>query len=159
MKKPKLDLTVERITTDEGIEAAFKLADKVFMEFEAPVYTRRGVESFRSFLWGERVREMLAEGSYIVWGCFCGGELVGTLAIRDGDHISLAFVSGEYHRRGIGSMLYAEAKKYAASQGKQRITVNASPYGIPFYRAVGFKETDMQLVTDGITYTPMEAKI
>ena len=157
--KAKLDFTIKKITCDEDIKAAFKLADKVFMEFEAPMYTRRGVESFRNFLWGKRVREMLADGSYIVWGCYCGGELAGMLAMRDGEHISLAFVSGEFHRRGIGRKLYAEAKKYAASQGKKRITVNASPYGIPFYRAVGFKETDMQLVTDGIIYTPMEANL
>ncbi|MDE6745774.1 MAG: GNAT family N-acetyltransferase, partial [Oscillospiraceae bacterium] len=40
-----------------------------------------------------------------------------------------------------------------------RITVNASDYGIPFYRAMGFRETDMRILTDGILYTPMEAKI
>lgn len=151
--------TIEKITSEEKIEAAFKLADKVFMEFEAPMYTRRGVESFRSFLWGKRVREMLAEGSYIVWGCYRNGVLAGMLAIRDCEHISLAFVHSDFHRQGIGRMLYAEAKKYALANGKRRITVNASPYGIPFYRAVGFKETDMQLVTDGIIYTPMEANL
>ena len=145
------------------IKNAFFLAEKVFMEFEAPSFVQRGVDSFLDFLWGKRVREMIADGGFKVWVCyanaFAGDELVGMLALREGCHISLAFVRGDFHRQGIGRMLYAEAKKYALSRGTEVITVNASDYGIPFYRAMGFRETDMQLVSDGIIYTPMEAKL
>lgn len=158
-KAPDGRFELRKITDENGISAAFKLAETVFMQFEAPEYSEQGVESFLSFLWGSSVKEMLENGSYVVWGCYSGAELVGMMAMRDSEHISLAFVMGDFHRQGIGRMLYAEAKRHALSHGKRSITVNASPYGVPFYRAVGFKETDMELIADGIRYTPMKAKI
>ena len=135
------------------------------MEFEAPSFSKRGVDSFLDFLWGKRVREMLADGDFKVWVCYSynENELVGMLALREACHISLAFVRGDFHRQGIGRMLYAEAKKFAKAKapasGTEVITVNASEYGIPFYKAMGFHETDMQQCADGIIYTPMEAMI
>lgn len=148
----------------EEIKKAFYLAESVFMEFEAPTFRQRGIDSFLDFLWGKRVREMIDDGDFKVWVCyaeneFTEDELVGMLALREGCHISLAFIRGDFHRQGIGRMLYAEAKKYALAAGTKIITVNASDYGIPFYRAMGFRETDMQLDSDGILYTPMEAVI
>ena len=143
----------------EEIRRAFELAQDVFMMFEAPTFTKRGTDSFLNFLWGKRVQEMLDDGSFKVWACYADNELVGMLALRDKNHISLAFVRHDFHRQGIGRMLYAEAKNYALAAGTKRITVNASEYGLPFYKAMGFYETDMQLTADGIIYTPMEAKI
>lgn len=152
-------LTVKKITEETDFQAALKLAENVFMQFEAPTFSKRGVESFLSFIWGERVRGMFSDGSFAVWGCYYGDELVGMLALRDCEHISLAFVRADFHRQGVGRMLYAAAKAEAGSHGIRRITVNASDYGIPFYRAMGFRETDMRLLSDGILYTPMAAKI
>ncbi len=150
---------IKRLTAKEDIRASLQLAEDVFMQFEAPDFPPRGVESFKSFIWGRRVAEMIEDGNFVVWGCYCEGQLVGMLAIRDNSHISLLFVMGDFHRQGIGRMLYAQAKKYAALHLKRKITVNASPYGLPFYRAIGFKETDMENVIDGVRSTPMEVKI
>lgn len=141
------------------IKRSFELAERVFMEFEAPAFRKRGVDSFLDFLWGKRVQKMIADGDFRVWVCYSGDVMVGMLALREGCHVSLAFVRGDFHRQGIGRMLYAEAKKYALTTGTKVITVNASDYGIPFYKAMGFYETDMQLDSDGIIYTPMEAII
>ena len=150
---------IKRLTAKEDIRASLQLAEDVFMQFEAPDFPPRGVESFKSFIWGRRVKEMLEDGSFTLWGCYCENQLVGMLAMRDNSHISLLFVMGDFHRQGIGRMLYSQAKKYAALHLKRKITVNASPYGLPFYRAIGFKETDMENVVDGVRSTPMEAKI
>ena len=153
------NLTVKRITEESDFQSALKLAEDVFMQFEAPEFSERGVTGFLSFLWGKRVHEMFEEGSFAVWNCYSGKELVGMLAMRDCEHISLAFVRADFHRQGIGRMLYAAAKAEAKTCGTKRITVNASDYGIPFYREMGFRETDMRLLTDGIRYTPMASKI
>lgn len=150
---------VKRLSDDEDIDKALALAEEVFMEFDAPHFSQRGINSFKSFVRGRRVAEMLADGSFVIWGCLCGGRLIGMLALRENSHISLAFVRGEYHRCGIGRKLYAEAKKYALARSIKSITVNASDYGLPFYRAMGFTETDMQRQDDGIIYTPMEAEV
>lgn len=150
---------VKKLSDTEDIEKALALAEEVFMEFDAPHFPKKGVKSFKSFLWGEQIREMLSDGSMAVWGCFSGGRLAGMLALRESRHISLAFVRGDFHRQGIGRMLYAEAVKYASARGVLSLTVNASDYGIPFYRAMGFKETDMQQETDGVVYTPMKCDL
>ncbi len=153
---------VKRLTEREDINAAFKLAEEVFMQFEAPTFSKRGTDSFLEFLWGQRIKEMLADGEFAVWGCYDKRDkdaLIGMMALRSGDHISLAFVRADFHRQGVGRMLYSAAKKYALKAGSKAVTVNASDYGIPFYRAMGFKETDMRLMADGILYTPMRAKL
>lgn len=153
------NFTVKRIISGEELRDALKLAENVFMQFEAPTFTKRGTESFLSFIWGKRLREMFEDGSFTVWGCYRGKELAGMIALRDCAHISLAFVRSDFHRQGIGRMLYAAAKAEAMAHGTKRITVNASDCGIPFYHAMGFRKTDMQLLTDGILYTPMAARI
>lgn len=155
----KNDAAIKRIIFDDELQDALRLAENVFMQFEAPAFTKRGTESFLSFLWGRRVREMFEDGSFAVWGCYRGEELAGMMALRDFGHISLAFVRSDFHRQGIGRMLYAAAKDEAMAHGTKRITVNASDCGIPFYHAMGFRKTDMQLLTDGILYTPMAARI
>ncbi len=150
---------IKRLTAKEDIRASLQLAEDVFMQFEAPDFPPRGVESFRNFIWGKRITEMIKDGSFVVWGCYCENQLVGMLAMRDCQHISLAFVMADFHRQGIGRMLYSQAKKYAALHLKRKITVNASPYGLPFYRAIGFREVSMESVVDGVRSTPMEARI
>lgn len=150
------NFNIERLSLEEDIHTAFTLAENVFMEFEAPYFSKRGTDSFLSFLWGKRMREMLNDEEMIVWGCRCGSEIVGMLALRNGTHISLAFVNGKFHRQGIGRALFYEAEKYALSQEASEITVNASDYGIPFYKAMGFVPTDMQTEYDGIISTPMK---
>ena len=151
--------TVKMLSKSNEIKSALKLAEEVFMQFEAPHFSPKGVKSFTDFLWGKNVKKMLAKGEFVIWGCYSGDVIVGMIALRNGCHISLAFVRGDFHRQGIGRMLYAEASSYASAGNVKKITVNASDYGIPFYHAMGFKETDMQLEADGIFYTPMEVII
>ncbi len=153
------DLRIVRLEDMNEIRTAFKIAEEVFMEFEAPFFVKRGTESFLDFLWGKRVREMLNSGEMQVWGCFARTGMIGMMALRDNSHISLAFVKGAYHRQGAGRALYSELKNFASEHGAKEITVNASDYGLPFYKAMGFVPTDMQLVTDGIIFTPMRAVI
>ena len=148
--------TIKMLSKSNEIKEALQLAEDVFMQFEAPFFSKRGIESFISFIWGKNVKRMLAEGEFVIWGCYSDSKLLGMIALRNACHISLAFVRGDFHRQGIGRMLYAEARNYASAGNVKKITVNASDYGIPFYHAMGFKETDMQLEADGIFYTPME---
>ena len=77
--------------------AALELAWRVFLEFEAPDYSREGVETFRKVLDDRDYRKEIC-----VYGAFDGAVLVGMLATRqNGVHITLFFVDGKYHRRGI----------------------------------------------------------
>ena len=141
---------VRLLTVDERA-AALELAWKVFCEFEAPDYTSEGTEEFKKCLTDEAY---LAGLRY--YGAFDGERLVGLLAIREQKrHICFFFVDGEYHRRGIGTRLF---KRMREDFPGQSITLNSSPYGLPFYKALGFTATDSEQTVNGIRFTPMEYK-
>ena len=38
----------------------------------------------------------------------------------------------------------------------ETITLNSSPFGLPFYKAIGFGATDEEKTVNGIRFTPME---
>lgn len=84
-------------------------------------------------------------------------KMVGMITLRNEMHISLLFVDRDYHRQGIGRMLIERMAAYVRDElGKNRMTVNASPYGVPFYHRVGFRDLGAERCQDGIIYTPME---
>ena len=63
------------------------------------------------------------------------------------------FVDGSYHRRGLGSRLI----RHVLNEYKgETVTLNSSPYGLSFYKAVGFVATDEEKTIDGIRFTPMK---
>ena len=68
-------------------------------------------------------------------------------------HICFFFVEGEYHRLGIGRKLF---KRMREDFPGRTITLNSSPYGLPFYNALGFKATDREKTVNGIRFTPMK---
>ena len=89
-----------------------------------------------------------------VYGAFVHGTLAGVLATQSGgSHIALFFVKGAYHRQGIGRRLFETA---LAACGAGKMTVNSSPYAVPVYHRLGFRDTDAEQVTDGLRFTPME---
>ena len=67
-------------------------------------------------------------------------------------HIGLLFVDKNYQRRGIGKQLILHILK---QKDDKPTTVNASPYGHEFYKKLGFKDTDVEQVTNGVRYYPM----
>ena len=90
------------------------------------------------------------------YGAFDGEELIGEIAIRpDRKHICFFFVDGRYHRRGIGTRMF---QRLLVDYPDETITLNSSPYGLLFYKAVGFVPIDEEKTVNGIRFTPMEYK-
>ncbi|MBR2916832.1 MAG: GNAT family N-acetyltransferase, partial [Clostridia bacterium] len=86
-----------------------------------------------------------------------GNKQIATFAIRDESHLSLAFVDKYYHRKGVATLLWNEALSYISQNRKiEEVTVNSSPYGLPFYKKIGFKEVAEEHLSDGIRYIPMK---
>lgn len=145
--KQKDPLKIKKLAK-KNIAAAISLALSVFMQFEAPEYPSEGVEEFKKTLVDENYI-----GSLKVYGAFENGELVGVLAMRAPQHISLFFVKTEFHKKGIGRKLFERMKKdFPAGE----ITVNSSPYAVKIYERLGFAATDAEQITNGIRYTPMK---
>lgn len=136
---------------EEETEAALELAWRVFTEFESPVYAPEGTAEFRKSINDENY---LAGIRY--YGAFDAGKLIGVLGVRNEQaHICFFFVDGEYQRRGTGTGLF---KRMLEDFPGRDITLNAAPYGLPFYKALGFNATDDEQTVNGIRFTPMEYK-
>ena len=139
---------IRKLTKTE-IPEAHSLAWKVFCEYESPDYSAEGTESFRKTL-----HDPVYLSGLDYYGTFDGRKLVALCAIRvEKRHICFMFVDGSYHRRGLGSRLI----RHVLNEYKgESVTLNSSPYGLPFYKAVGFVATDEEKTIDGIRFTPMK---
>lgn len=136
---------------------AMALAWKTFMQFEADVYTAEGIRNFEDFITDTTLHRMFIMGVYQMFVALDRKQIVGMLTLRNTSHISLLFVDGKYHRRGIGRALIEYLREYLLSEaGISRITVNAAPYGVAFYHKLGFRDLRPEEEKDGIRYTPME---
>jgi len=145
-------MMVIRELNGKEIDNAIALAWTVFEEFEAPDYSEQGVSEFYNSIHDPQFLSRLR-----VYDACEGDRILGMIATRSGgNHIALFFVSGKYHRQGIGKALFARVCRDNTSG---RITVNSSPFAVPVYHRLGFKDMDTEQVTNGLRYTPMTYKL
>ena len=141
----------------EQWDSAMELAFKVFLKYEAKQYGKEGTDNFVEFLTSPSLVKLYKAGRYVVYVASIGEEIIGMASFRSGNHLSLLFVDDRYHRQGIARELIKVIQNHLlASTDYQTMTVNASPYGIPFYKNAGFVATDEEIHSEGIIYTPME---
>ncbi|MEA4988292.1 MAG: GNAT family N-acetyltransferase [Anaerovorax sp.] len=132
----------------ENREKALGLVLSVFMQYEAPEYSEQGIKTFKDFIKSEESINGLE-----LYGAFKGEEIVGVIATRNnGNHISLFFVYGKYHRQGIGRKLFETVIKESTAP---KITVNSSPYAVEVYKKLGFVPDSEEQLADGLRYIPM----
>lgn len=146
-----------RMARKEEWETAMELAFRIFLKYEAREYGPEGIRNFSEFVSDEALKKMFLTGRYLLFVAVEGKRIIGLISLRSGNHISLLFVDNEYHRRGVGRALIKYLQEYMLFHTTyEKVTVNAAPYGIPFYHNVGFRDTGVQTKKDGIIYTPME---
>ena len=148
MRDSVTPFSIRRLSEDER-QTALDLAWAVFSEYESPDYSAEGTEEFRKCLHDEGYLSGLH-----YYGTFDGEKLIGEIAIRpDRKHICFFFVDGRYHRRGIGTRMF---RRLLEDYPNETITLNSSPYGLPFYKAIGFVPTDEERTVNGIRFTAMK---
>lgn len=141
-------IRIQKLPPSETSEA-LSLVWQVFSAFVAPDYCEEGVRTFQDFLKSE---EMI--GGLTFFGAYIGKALVGVAATgNEGEHLSLFFVDGRFHRRGIGKKLF-ETVLRSSSSGS--LSVNSSPYAAEVYRHLGFSGTDPEQFKNGIRFIPMK---
>ncbi|MGI5893520.1 MAG: GNAT family N-acetyltransferase [Candidatus Merdivicinus sp.] len=148
-------MKIKRLTAKELPEAQ-RLCQDVFLEFEAPEYPKEGTQSFLEFLNLQQLNRMLVCDLLRFWGVYENSILIGVGALREQKHISLLFVKKEYQRRGVASFLMQAMLNECCKANISTVTVNASPYGIPFYLAIGFNPLSEEQCQNGIRFIPME---
>jgi 8-oxo-dGTP pyrophosphatase MutT (NUDIX family) len=77
---------------------------------------------------------------------------------RENGHIQSFYVDGAYHRRGIGTELLSRMVCELKLRGFNEITLDSSPYALPFYQKFGFAPTDVERKKEGIICIPMVYK-
>lgn len=120
--------------------------------------------------WGFRLSAILL--SIIIWwkkstgrneilGCYLNQYLIGVIALRTGQHISLLFVRGKFHHLGVATQLVKIVENEVLAQNPKirAVTVNASPYAVGFYEKSGFVPLDKEQKANGIRFTPMRKMI
>lgn len=141
----------------EDLKEALCLVWNVFLEYEAPDYVDEGIQEFKQFIEFDQIKQKLMENQFRMWVYKDKGIIVGVLATRPPCHISLLFVDGKYHRRGIArALLNAVVEYYMTHNDPEEITVNSSPYAKEAYRRLGFYDTDVEQTVNGIRFIPMK---
>ena len=140
-------ILIKQIKND-NFEKALSFFWQVFQEYEAPDYTKEGIDEFYRSIHDEKYLSMLS-----MFGAFINEQLIGVIATRsEGTHIALFFVDGKYHRKGIGRKLFY---RILENSSFSKLTVNSSPFAIPFYHKLGFCDTDKEQIVNGLRFTPM----
>lgn len=146
-----------RKTELSDIQAISNLVNRVFNEYVGPGYSDEGCTVFHKFMEPEAILERYKSGNFPLWVGVVNTEIVGTIGLRNWEHICLLFVDEKFHKLGIAKRLFQLAKDEAiAIKQITEITVNSSPYAIEVYKKLGFKALDEEQVQDGIRYIPMK---
>ena len=143
-----MNINVRKLSRKE-IGEAIPLVWDIFNKYEAVNYSETGKEAFHLAICSSDYLDMLT-----AYGAFDDEKLIGIIATRNaGAHIALFFVHGDYHRQGIGKMLFKACLK--DNENKQ-ITVNSSEYALDVYKKLGFIQIDSLKDEDGIRFIPMK---
>ena len=154
-----MELTIRKGYASDW-DTAMELVWSTFVKFNAADYSTKGQDNFKKFLSDPQLYQQYAIGNYELLTAFYGSKMVGMLLLRESRHISLLFVDGDYHGKGIGHGLIECAAKYVKKKGRRfKMSVNASRYAVPFYKHEGFIEAKIEQFEDGIRYLPMELKL
>ena len=152
-------IVIRKITAHE-VENAMALALEVFMQFEAPDYGPVGVETFKKdIIENPEYLEDARRGLCPIYGAFDGDKLVALMGMRSSKtHINLVFTKKEYHRKGIARAIFQYLLQDLLSEnpGLDALTLNSSPYGLPFYLSLGFRPQSEEQLMNGIRFTPMK---
>ena len=153
------NIVIRKISSNE-VESAMELALEVFMQFEAPDYYPSGVETFkRDIVENADYLEKAKQGICPIYGAFDGEKMVALIGMRSNKtHINLVFTKKEYHRKGIATAIFNYLLKDVLSENPniRELTLNSSPYGLPFYLHVGFIPLSDEQEINGIRFTPMK---
>ena len=154
-----MNFVIRKIFRNE-VEEAMELALEVFMQFEAPDYGDAGVDTFkRDIVENPTFIDNEKNGLCPIYAAFDKDKMVALIGMRSNKtHINLVFTKKEYHRKGIATSIF----KYLLNDllngnpSLYELTLNSSPYGLPFYISLGFIPLSEEQEINGIRFTPMK---
>lgn len=152
-----LEYKIEELNL-ENLEEAINVIEDTFMKFEAPDYSKQGIESFFKFANYETIKENFSKNMKM-YVAKVNEKIVGVIGYRDNSHINLLFVLEEYQHNGIAKALYNLVLENCKNANTKRMTVNSSPYAHNVYLKLGFIDDNQMQEVDGIKFYPMHKEI
>jgi len=151
---------ITEITVDTLKESnVLQLVWNVFEEYVAYQYCGEGVKEFQNYFEYSNIKRLLDNSEMMMWGCFRNDEIIGMIAKKQANHISLLFVDKKYHRQGVARALYQKLIENCSKiDDCSEITVNSSLYAVEAYKRLGFVVTDTEQEKNGIRFVPMKHK-
>ena len=136
--------------------AVSRLVARVFHHHVAPLFSERGIQEFLRYIDPGAIRARF-ERNYLLLVATAGTQLVGAIAVRDYEHVSLLFVATAFQRQGIAGQLLERALETCRDNRPdvRRIDVNASPNAIEAYERLGFRQLCPEQIENGIRFVPM----
>lgn len=136
---------------------AMRMIWKTFLKYEGNDYTQEGIKSFFDFITDGDLYASFLRGEYQMMVALAGSEVIGAGSLRNGNHLSLLFVDERFHRMGVGSAILGKLCDYLKTEaGERRMSLQASPYAVDFYRKQGFRQVRPEMEYSGIRVTAME---
>lgn len=139
------------------IEEVSHMIHEGFRTHIGPSTPPAGHESFGTFIAPEQMRDRIATRDSHCFVAEVDGAIVGALELSAARHILTLFVRGGFEGRGIGTSLINACIAHVreVNPGTDRITLNAVPIAMEFYRRLGFEPAGPGEVRNGIESVPM----
>ena len=140
MRTPPADVIIRELIPGEEPWVSV-LIMREFRAHIAEDMTEDAIDLFISIVSPEALAERTGAEGCLFLTAWRGKALVGTLVMRDGNHVNLFFVDSAYHRQGIGRALLTQAITIIKERykGVSEIWIQSSRFAVPSYQAMGFK--------------------
>ena len=137
-----------------------QLVLQVFNDFVAQLYEHEGVEEFTRYVDAKLMAKRVHSNHFILIA-EANEKMIGTIEMRNFNHISLLFVSREKQHQGIGRQLLREALIIARQYEPDltEVDVHSSPNAVDAYKKLGFHIAGPEKLENGISFIPMKMRI
>ncbi|MEI8172654.1 MAG: GNAT family N-acetyltransferase [Deltaproteobacteria bacterium] len=132
------------------------LVIRMMNEFVAHDYLEEGVWEFLKCIQPDRI-ESRSRIKHFVLIAETEDQIIGTIEIREYNHISLFCVEKQYRQRGVGRKLLQRALNLCVKHNPDlsELTVNALPSSVHIYKRLGFHSEKSEALGRAIPYAPM----
>lgn len=135
---------------------AMQMIWRTFLRYDGKDYTEEGIKNFFDFITDNELYAAFLRGEYQMMVALVEGRIIGAGSLRNKNHLSLLFVDGAYHRKGIGSTILIRLCNYLEQEmGERYMSLKAAPYAVDFYRKLGFQTVRPEEEISGIRVTTM----
>ena len=144
-----------RLATNDEIPLALDLAWRMFVKYDSRDYGAAHTERMRKAI-EDRLKDLSIYEQRLILVALIDNKVVGMLETYGTNRISLLFVDSEYQHKGIATAMMRRIESELKNRGYDKIVLNSSPYGRPFYENYGFIVVEKEKNPDTPWKTPME---